>query len=574
MDVCVNGSGSASFVDYTFVAHCTWLASVPPLASALLVAWTGVLAYLIVSTTINFAGAAVQTVFKLGGVPPDVAGVTLLSWSNALPDILVMVLAAHKPVEGFALLLGSGLFTATVTVAALNLAAETRQTVDPIKFSRDVLFYVATLLYVEVVIRSDNTTSVQHPWGIVGLVGAYAAAVWLTEKHRHRHPHDSFLAKSSKPVAYYDSDPESDWDENDVLLPSPAGTSSPIKADVADTSQETHDSPLQGLVDLVYPQNAPVESKPLAADDIITFTRAMTQSAQLGPNARRWILFCKPPVLSPPCYNTYATYARARDSGASGPAQRAFDAWYHRLWLPIALALTTVRRLVIPVVARDAWHRPTAVVAMGLATAGLGYALTHLWTPVWGGVSGCGVIAFAWASSSASEGPRGVYLVPFVVFGLWASTLAVYIFEREFPAALEAWSPDVGSATHLVLTFAVVWTNSLAGLVSNVAIAHRGQPLMALGSCFAGPAWALLVGVAYHIGHAWYFNAPVTFGEVSELTRFTYGSLLGVLGLNWIAVATYRFAYTPGLCILLLAIYAICILAILCIALHIDPFES
>ncbi|KDO17804.1 hypothetical protein SPRG_16791 [Saprolegnia parasitica CBS 223.65] len=136
--------------DAGYVAAWRYVADMPGAATLVACVSFGLLVYLVTSTVTNFVGATLQGLVTDIGLPADVAGVTLLSWHNALPDVLLVVVAVSQgaPATGLVLVLGSCLLTTTVTVATANLAAETHQTVDPIRFSRDVGFYLAALLYV------------------------------------------------------------------------------------------------------------------------------------------------------------------------------------------------------------------------------------------------------------------------------------------------------------------------------------------------------------------------------------------------------------------------------------------
>lgn len=91
--------------------------------------------------------------------------------------------------------------------------------------------------------------------------------------------------------------------------------------------------------------------------------------------------------------------------------------------------------------------------------------------------------------------PEGILLTVFVLFGFLSSVSWIINIANEIVTLLVAlgFAMDV-SAEILGLTV-LAWGNSLGDFVADVSVARAGAPKMALGACFAGPMFNLLLGL-------------------------------------------------------------------------------
>lgn len=115
-ELCARGSsGADTFVDYEFAVACTPLAQSRALALAVLALTLGALLYLQSSTADAFFSPALQVLVEQYRIPPDVAGVTFLSFGNGSPDVFANIAAfsSATPNIGVASILGGGLLVTT-----------------------------------------------------------------------------------------------------------------------------------------------------------------------------------------------------------------------------------------------------------------------------------------------------------------------------------------------------------------------------------------------------------------------------------------------------------------------------
>lgn len=78
----------------------------------------------------------------------------------------------------------------------------------------------------------------------------------------------------------------------------------------------------------------------------------------------------------------------------------------------------------------------------------------------------------------------------FVVAAMWIDTIA-----SELVGLLDYFGVLLG-LDHAVLGLTILaWGNSIGDMVTNIAIARRGLPNMAITACFAGPVFNLLISL-------------------------------------------------------------------------------
>jgi solute carrier family 24 (sodium/potassium/calcium exchanger), member 6 len=82
-------------------------------------------------------------------IPPDIAGVTFLSFGNGSPDVFsnIAAFSTATPKIGVTSILGGGLLVTTVIAASVGLASQDQEQLIPRKFVRDVVFYFVAIVY-------------------------------------------------------------------------------------------------------------------------------------------------------------------------------------------------------------------------------------------------------------------------------------------------------------------------------------------------------------------------------------------------------------------------------------------
>lgn len=116
LSMCMRGSsGADTLIDYEFLVKCTWLKDSLGIAQVLLVAILVVLLYMLSSTADTFFCPVLQVIVEKYRIPPDIAGVTFLSFGNGSPDVFsnIAAFSLSTPNIGVASILGGGLLVTT-----------------------------------------------------------------------------------------------------------------------------------------------------------------------------------------------------------------------------------------------------------------------------------------------------------------------------------------------------------------------------------------------------------------------------------------------------------------------------
>ncbi|TYZ60569.1 hypothetical protein PybrP1_006526 [[Pythium] brassicae (nom. inval.)] len=184
-EMCARGSsGAGTLVDYEFVVSCSTLAQSPTLALAALAVALAALLYLLSSTADAFFSPVLQVLVEKFRIPPDVAGVTFLSFGNGSPDVFANIAAFSlaSPNIGVTSILGGGLLVTTGAIAApviaacVGLVSEGQDQLIPRKYIRDVTFYFVAVAYFCFVCMS-GTVRLPEALGFLGIYACYALTV-------------------------------------------------------------------------------------------------------------------------------------------------------------------------------------------------------------------------------------------------------------------------------------------------------------------------------------------------------------------------------------------------------------
>ncbi|KAJ0405053.1 hypothetical protein P43SY_001197 [Pythium insidiosum] len=184
-----------SFVDYQRLVHCSALShsvvgarlrlvhcsalSHSVVGARLVLALVLVfLLYLLSSTADSFFCPALQAIVETYRIPPDVAGVTFLSFGNGSPDVFsnIAAFSTSTPKIGIASILGGGLLVTTVIVASVGLASQDQVQLIPRKFIRDVASYTVAIAYLCLVFF-DGKVGLAEALGFLGLYCCYVSMI-------------------------------------------------------------------------------------------------------------------------------------------------------------------------------------------------------------------------------------------------------------------------------------------------------------------------------------------------------------------------------------------------------------
>ncbi|DAZ94126.1 TPA: hypothetical protein N0F65_010370 [Lagenidium giganteum] len=176
-------SRAETLLDYRYLVSCTPLQQSLVLSHTLLVVLLILLLYLLSSTADSFFCPSLQAIVERYRIPPDIAGVTFLSFGNGSPDVFsnIAAFASSTPKIGVTSILGGGLLVTTVITASVGLASQGQQQLIPRKYVRDVVFYLIGVAYFCFVFFDGKV----HVWKALGFIVLYILYVIVVFSDRH-----------------------------------------------------------------------------------------------------------------------------------------------------------------------------------------------------------------------------------------------------------------------------------------------------------------------------------------------------------------------------------------------------
>lgn len=146
------------------------------------VPWLIFLLYALSDTTDQYFCDSIQTIVDCLGLSPNVAGVTLLAFGNGAPDVFgaIASFAGGSVGElGLAELAGSGCIITTLVVSMVYHAAQTKVKVDGTSLFRDIIWYLLSLSYVQIIV-SDGQIGLVEAIGCVFVYVVYVVIVAIS----------------------------------------------------------------------------------------------------------------------------------------------------------------------------------------------------------------------------------------------------------------------------------------------------------------------------------------------------------------------------------------------------------
>ncbi|KAF1330248.1 Ca2 :cation antiporter, partial [Globisporangium splendens] len=220
-DMCGQGtSGADTLLDYEYLVQCTSpLKDSLGLARVVLVVILVLLLYLLSSTADAFFCPVLQVIVEKYRIPPDIAGVTFLSFGNGSPDVFsnIAAFSLSSPNIGVASILGGGLLVTTVIAACVGLVSQGQEQLIPHKFIRDVGFYFLAVAYF-CFVCFDGTVHLLEALGFIVIYSCYALVVFFDKQVakvvciRFRSEHQDALMDEyydAEQVQYSESSPSS-----------------------------------------------------------------------------------------------------------------------------------------------------------------------------------------------------------------------------------------------------------------------------------------------------------------------------------------------------------------------------
>ncbi|CAI7915802.1 unnamed protein product [Closterium sp. NIES-54] len=175
---------SGAQLEYLQFFYCTFEGS-PVLGVALLLTWLAALIFLLGNIAADFFCPSLEELAELLGLPPAVAGVTLLPLGNGAPDVFASVVAfvgkGHQSLVGFNGVLGAACFVSTVVAGSVCLVAASkapRVQLHRSSFLRDLTFFLLAVLALCVLVW-QRAVHLPHALLFFSIYPAYCIAVAL-----------------------------------------------------------------------------------------------------------------------------------------------------------------------------------------------------------------------------------------------------------------------------------------------------------------------------------------------------------------------------------------------------------
>ncbi|XP_078441196.1 cation/calcium exchanger 4-like [Wolffia australiana] len=511
-------TSSGGFIDYLRFFYCD-CENLRALGYGVLILWLAALFYLLGNTAADFFCPSLEKLSGLLRLPPTVAGVTLLPLGNGAPDVFSSIAAmvgSGAGEVGLNSVLGGAVFVTCVVVGVVSLSiAEKRVQIDRSCFTRDVVFFLGTLLGLSLILAVGKVPL----WGALVFVSVYLvyAVIVAANELLKRHAPRLKLASLTPllPVrASVLSLPEDDDDGG--------GGGNSIRRALLELDSPGHGTP--SLPQWMWASNFAIYSNQ-------------------GP--RRSSIDNPRPLWG------WADDADEEDERRCCRLLR---------WLQAPLSLP--RRLTIPIVDDDRWSKGYAVASAFLAPL----LVAILWTGGRAGpilvcaAVGAGCAAMAAAFTSSDRPPRR-FLLPWVAGGFVMSVVWFYVIAGELVALLVALGEILGVEPAVLAVTVLAWGNSMGDLSSNLAMAMAGSEdgvQIAMVGCYAGPMFNTLIGLGMAmVLSAWAARPAALVLPVDPSLALTIVFL--VLGLVWALVVLTRNQMRPSrlLGFGLLGIYAV-----------------
>ncbi|KAF3325330.1 Cation/calcium exchanger 1 [Carex littledalei] len=217
-----------------------------------------------------------------------------------------------------------------------------------------------------------------------------------------------------------------------------------------------------------------------------------------------------------------------------------FQLLLHILELPLSLP----RRLTIPDITEERWHKPTAVLSVFFAPIFLAtiwnskYDDTRskkaLWIYIIGAIIGLILCIIAQKGTEKSKPPKNATL-PWLIGGFIMSVVWTYLVARELVALLVSLGYIFGISPSILGLTVLAWGNSLGDLISNVAMALKGGDggvQIAVSGCYAGPLFNTVVALGLSLTIASWREYPQWF-EITEDFAMYETLFFLILALIW-----------------------------------------
>ena len=478
----------------------------------------------------EFSSANLELLGASLGINDSTMGVTFLALGNALPDLFSTFRAIQTGAGnlGIGELLGAAVFLVTVVGGSVMIVRPFR--VHPAPFFRDTgVFFLGTLSLL-LCMHSGKVTLGSCAWLIV-LFFAFVTLVFFTRGYEAAGEMEPLLASS-----------------HCVETPVITGHHSLLAA--VDLSR---------LADDVV-QNEDVLGRPDAVTDTVDPVSALRRNAE-GSSTDSSLQQTEPRRLSAvhvifhALFPSLCSWTKHSTLGKVICIASTPPVFLLRATVPAPAGISER----IENIASMDDHTRNAEMAERRLLAWLHGALTPVFA-IWASgiyLSGVPQWALMLAASILGIACRGVldHTIPRSMVGFIVSALWIFVTVDEVVRVLRLIGDLLGLSDTLLGLTVFTFGNSLGDVVTNIAVARMGHPLMAFSACFASPMVNMLLGIGLscalvQLGQ----SAPYEVAFHPSLLLSGY-VLLGTLAMYFIVVPTCSYAVGRPLGMVLIGIY-------------------
>lgn len=607
---CENDEG---LIDYVAFFFCAFSAEKMPLALLMCILW---LLTLFVATGVvatDFLCPALFMISKTLGLSQNIAGVTFLAFGNTSADIFAAIngIRLGKPDLVISVIYGSGTLITTAIVGCIFVIKEFR--LDKLIFVRDTLFYCAAVSLLFYIFNGPGRIRLQDAISLLGLYLLYVIVVvasrYFTKdrplKNLHGPPkgapgdEDGGIEFEG---VHIDDDPTASMvvmrrflflKEDDFYQPPPPQISSlrvpTLKLDKTDSLGTI----VAGRLSAASPEGdnsntittTASKSRRVTLFEDNLFTGLSDGNNSLSPHSahqqqqRRSRSASLISVSKQQLVNLRrASRDIRRQSMDFLAAVSPIDltVWRRRNWggrtmelvkAPIRLFLLLTTPMA-DIEGKDEWNKPLStlhcitgpifvVYAFGYGSAWLG----PLTVPVWVFLVAAPVSLLI-VFTSSHETPPSYYNAYASYLGFLVAVTWIYTISSEVINLLRAIGIAFNLSSEIMGLTILAWGNCMLDLITNLSIARKGLPKMAIAACFGGPLMSTLVGIGLPALVVLLIdpNHNTTLGA-SPLLYIIYAFLVFGLLSCLIVVVALRFRVKRSLGVYLIALYLVLIVA-------------
>ncbi|XP_055933967.1 mitochondrial sodium/calcium exchanger protein-like [Argiope bruennichi] len=580
------------YLDYNYYIFCTLTVNRITLATTSLIIWLAMLFIALGVTSNYFLCPALFTISNHLGLSQNVAGVTLLAFGNGSPDIFSSAAGLQKASAELAIasLVGAGMFVTSVVAGSVFFTQNFTLMIRP--FLRDIGFYIIAISWT-FALFSTGTSYLYHGIGFVALYFMYIIVVlgsrfiYLNRQkqkekvkdqekdNEKKEPEDKKKENKEenpeKPSAnsdgivdkiMYDNDPEAtavvlkafyfggfEWVDGGRRL-----SKAHIRLDERRRSRQNSIFSIDGnLASNVNEKNGSCQS---------IQTKGMSSTEKLTPallddRGEFYEFLVKVCPVNTEKWQTLK--------------------WYKRLIVICKSPAILIMRLTVPVLDTSAedlnWNRflictqcITGPVFISLVSEYAFYMIGDVF-PVFILLLAASVCCSAMVYFTSERDTPPTYHWLFAYLGFAVAVTWIYCLANEIVALLQVFGVIFNLSDAILGLTILAWGNSLSDFLSNIAVARKEFPRMAISACFGGPLLALLLGLGIPCiieiikGHA---PAPFPLMFSSQFIFLFCAITIGLLTTAFLMIAWKfhtRRAYGIFLIILYVAFVTLSILA-------------